>query len=169
MSRKWISFDTFCRENNIGKWEYSFAEAKHIFEIKIKEFHKLNELGLIIDGMKGGLVLGYSHQKGGVHMIRQKTEITFEYVGEMEGWEYLSHFKTASKYGKELVEINEKRKPISKYIRTTFKIPETCKIIDTTEKEIAFILVAKEPQFIVNRFATKKYIKEIIELEKNIL
>ena len=98
-----------------------------------------------------------------------KTETTFEYIAEMEGWEYLTHFKTASKYRNELAEINERTKPISKYIKTTFKIPETCKIIDTTEKEIAFILISNYNQFIVNRFATKKHIQEIMELDKNIL
>lgn len=167
MSDEWITFEKFCSKHNIGKWNYYFADAKQVFEFKIEEFHKLNELGLIIDGAEGGLVLGNSHQKGGVHMIRQKTETIFEYVGEMEGWEYLTNFKTAHKY--EFSEINERTKPISKYIRTTFKIPEGCKVIDTTKKEIAFILVSKYTQFIVNRFATKKHIKEIIELDKNIL
>ena len=169
MSDKWITFEKFCTKHNIGKWNYYFAEAKQVFEFKIEEFHKLNELGLIFNGIEGGLVLGNSHQKGGIHLLQPKTETTFEYIAEMEGWEYLTHFKTASKYRNELAEINERTKPISKYIKTTFKIPETCKIIDTTEKEIAFILISNYNQFIVNRFATKKHIQEIMELDKNIL
>ena len=85
----------------------------------------------------------------------------------MEGWEYLTHFKSASMFRDEFEEINRQTKPISKHLKTTFKIPETCKVIDTNDKEIAFILVSNYNQFIINRFATKKHIKEIIELDKN--
>jgi len=87
----------------------------------------------------------------------------------MEGWEYLTHFKSASKYRIEFEEINKKTKPISKYIKTTFKIPETCKVIDTSKKQIAFILISNYNHFIINRFATKKHLKEIIELDNCIL
>jgi hypothetical protein len=169
MIKKWVSIENFCSENKIGKWNHYFAEAKNVFEFKIKELHKLIDLGLVHNGTEGGLVLGNSHQKGGIHLLQPKNEKTFAYIGEMEGWEYLTHFKTASKYRDELSEINERTKPTSKYIKTTFKIPEICKVIDTTEKEIAFIIVSNYNQFIINRFATKKHIDEIIELEKNIL
>tara|TARA_R110000868_G_scaffold345588_3_gene606728 strand:+ start:96 stop:605 length:510 start_codon:yes stop_codon:yes gene_type:complete len=169
MSEKWTSIDKFCSENKIGKWNYYFAEAKDVFEFKNEDVHKLIDLGLVHNGIEGGLVLGNSHRKGGIHLLQPKTENTFVYVGEMEGWEYLTHFKTTSKYRHELNEINERTKVISKDIKTNFKIPEKCKVIDTTGKEIAFIIVSNYSQFIVNRFATKKHIKEIIELEKNIL
>jgi hypothetical protein len=169
MSSEWISIEDFCAKHKIGKWNYYFAEAKQIFEFKFEEFHKLIDLGLVLNGTEGGLVLGNSHLKGGIHLLQQHNENVFKYVGEMEGWEYLTHFKTAAKYRNEFAEINKRTKPISKHIKTTFKIPETCKVIDTTEKEIAFILVSNYNQFIINRFATKKHIKEIIELDKNIL
>ena len=85
MSSQWISFEDFCAKQNIGKWNYYFAESKQVFEFKMEDFHKLVALELVLNGAEGGLVIGNSHQKGGIHMIRQKTETTFEYVLEMEG------------------------------------------------------------------------------------
>ena len=169
MRDEWTTFEKFCSKHNIGKWNYYFAEAKQVFEFKENEVHKLIDLGLIFNGTEGGLVLGNSHQKGGIHLLQPKSEKTFKYVGEMEGWEYLTHFKASSKHRNEFTEINERTKPISKYIKTKFKVPENCKVIDTTEKEIAFVLVSNYNQHIINRFATKKHIEEIIELDKNIL
>jgi hypothetical protein len=164
--KKWISIEEFCEKHKIGKWNHYFAESKNVFEFSLEEFKMMVDINIVFNGIEGGLVLGNSHRKGGIHMIRQTSENTFAYVGEMEGWEYLTHYITTAKNKDDFEIINNKTKPISKYIKTNFKIPEKCKIIDTTKCEIAFILVSSYSQFIVNRFATKKHINEIIELDK---
>ncbi len=156
---------TFCENLKIGGSVFCNIQKKHFFEITINEFDFLNKRGLVFDGTKGGLVLGKLHQDGGIHFIQQCSEEKLRYIGEMEGWEYLTAPPTEYN-DKQFFHINELTKNTNPDADTSFEIPENCKVIDTRHCEIAFLLVSHKSQFVINRFATRKDINLIIELDK---
>ncbi len=164
--KDWISFEEFYEKHKLGKWKNLDSQKPH-FEFSKKELENLYEMECVFSGHDGGLVLGKSHAKGGIHLLQQISENAFKYNGEMEGWEYLTAPETTYLFGHCFEEINHRTKPTSKYLKTNFKIPEDCKIIDTSNANIAFILISPYRQYIINRFATKKHIEEIIELDEN--
>jgi len=161
--------DTFydlCRRENIGRTIENPENGKLYFEITVEEFHKLNELNVLFDGTKGGLVLGKLHVDGGVHFIRPSITGHFEYGGEMEGWEYLSSPVLSNDFGEKLVTLNNSVKGKRTHENTEFKIPKRCKVIDTYNLDVAIIVLSNVRHFVVNRFATREHIKKIIKLEK---
>ncbi|MFV8268543.1 hypothetical protein ACNQGP_01240 [Flavobacterium sp. GT2N3] len=87
------------------------------------------------------------------------------YIGEMEGWEYLTSSIKSKELTNEFIKINEETKNQDGHIKTEFEIPNNCKVVDVTGIEVPFIIVF-ESHIIINRFATKKKIQELIELEK---
>lgn len=160
------TFYSLCEKLNIGKNIFCNIKKKYHFEISLEEFYKLNDLGLIYNGLKGGLVLGQSHKDGGIHFLQESAEDRLRYVGEMEGWEYLTSPIINKDKEKQFEDINNTHPHIDFEIKTDFSIPENCKIIDTSESKVAILFVSNTSQFVINRFATNKEIKKIIELDK---
>ena len=159
------SFYAFCKKLEIGGLTYCGNEMKYHFEITLQEFDLINKLGLVYNGTEGGLVLGKLHIDGGIHFLQPCGSEKLRYVGEMEGWEYLT--APINNYNtNEFFLINKQTKNINSEIDTSFKIPKTCKVIDTSNSEIAFILISHKSQFVINRFATKKHIDLIINLDQ---
>jgi len=161
------TFYNLCRRENIGRMVENPENGKLYFEISIEDFQKLNELNILFDGTKGGLVIGKLHIDGGVHFIRPNHKTGhFEYGGEMEGWEYLSSPVLSNDFGEKLVTLNNSIKGKLTYENTEFKIPKRCKVIDTYNLDVAVIVLSNVRHFVVNRFATRKHIKKIIKLEE---
>ncbi len=157
---------SFCRENNIGEWIFDFNSNKSYFEFTVYEFKKLCNLELVFNGVNGGLVLGNLHSEGGIHLIVPISENKLRYAGEMEGWEYLTSPINNGNQLNKLTQINDSIKNPNNFTKSEFEIPHSCKIIDTMDVIIPFILITAGVHVIINRTATKKYIKEIIELDK---
>lgn len=160
------TFHSLCTKLNIGKFMFCEIKKKPHFEISLEEFYKLCNLGLVYNGSKGGLVLGQSHKEGGIHFLQECADDRLRYVGEMEGWEYLTLPIKDKNIGKQFENINKTHPHINFEIKTDFNIPKDCKIIDTSENKVAVLLISNTSQFVINRFATKKEIKRIIELDK---
>ena len=160
------TFLLLCEKLNIGEHTFCEIKKKYHFEITLEEFYQLNNLGLIYDGSKGGLVLGKSHKEGGVHFLQQCAEERLRYIGEMEGWEYLTLPIRDENIGQQFENINRLTPHLSAEIQTDFEIPKSCKVIDTRETDVPILLVSGVSQFVINRFATKKEIRKIIELDK---
>lgn len=155
----------FCNKLRIGGIVFCNVEMKYHFEINFDELDLLIKKGLVFDGTKGGLVLGKLHKDGGIHFLLQSSEEKIRYIGEMEGWEYLT--PPINDNNKDhFFEINELTKNKNSEEDTSFKIPENCKIIDTRHCEIAFLVVSNKSQFVINRFATRENINLIIEIDK---
>ncbi len=161
------TFITFCLKHDLGKWSQEVETEKPFFELTFDEVHKLIDLKVVFDGTNGGLVLGKLHIDGGVHMINLNADTrTFKYLGEMEGWEYLSSPIIKPEIGKKLEKLNDKIKGEISFLSTEFRIPKNCKVIDTFDIVPAILILSNIPQFITNRFVTKKHIKRIIRLDR---
>jgi len=134
------------------------------FLLHNNEFELLKEKGLMFDGKKGGLVLGKKHENGGIHLLQFSRELkAYKYVGEMEGFEYLSSPLKNKRQSLEFEKINEIDN--KKVLNKNFKIPNNCRIINTNNVNIAFIELSEYTQFIVNGRTTLNRIKDIIEID----
>ncbi len=155
----------FCDILNIGEWVSCSKSGDKYFEFTDIEINKLFYHGNIYDGTKGGLVLGKLHINGGIHILEPISNQRFRHVGEMEGWEYISapikNHEIKSKFDK----INKKTINQGHHILTDFSIPRNCKVINTNLSQVSFLLVTNSNHFIINRFATREHIEEIVELD----
>lgn len=153
------TFYNYCKLKNIGSVE------KNEFLINKEEFKTLCNLNVIHDGRTGGLVLGKLHCKGGIHLIQPYSEDKLKYVGEMEGWEFLSSPVKNNEIGSKFEFINKLNVNYDRNSDTSFDIPQNRSIIDTRNSEIGIILLSANSQFIGNRLSTKIFINELINLE----
>ena len=160
-------FYQLCTKLEIGKWEWNFESTIPKTELifSINDFHKLNDLKIIFNGKDGGLVLGNSHDNGGIHLLQLDLEKdTIKYAGEMEGFEYLSSPLKSEKHSNELSELNSLKIEID--ITKEIIIPKDCNIIDTSNIKVPVILLSGYKQFILNKKSTFNYLDKIIEIEK---
>ncbi|MFC4740312.1 hypothetical protein ACFO3U_09940 [Flavobacterium ponti] len=155
----------FIKEHSIG--EFIFSENGFNIYFSHNDFEYLNKLGLIFDAFNGGIILGNLHSNGGINMIIFDFELNkYKYIAEMEGWEYLTFPLKNQEIENRFLKINEKTQNINPDISTEFKIPKECNVIDTQNNKVCFLLMSEYRQCIINRFATKKHINEILQLEK---
>lgn len=155
----------FINEHSIG--ELIMSENGYTICFSHNDFNYLKELDLIFDTLNGGLVLGNLHCEGGINMLIFDFEIgKYKYIAEMEGWEYLTFPLKNQEIENRFLEINSKTQNNNPQILTNFEIPKGCKIIDTKNNKVCFLLMSEYRQCVLNRFATKKHINEILELEK---
>lgn len=161
------SFLIFCKMLRIGEWITDPQNKESYFIIDSEEFHKLISFNMVFDGTKGGLVIGKLHIEGGIHLLRPYNNTdSFFYCGEMEGWEYLSSPLSNLTKCRQFERINNSFRTGPPYERTDFEIPYSCKLIDTLNVQIPIIKMSNEGQFIVNRWATRECIYEIMKIEK---
>lgn len=118
-------------------------------------FDYLFENGLIVDGTNGGLVLGLSHDEGGIYMIMECDE-GHRIIATMEGGEYLLSYNSYAKNKDRLISINSER-PKQYFI--DMDVLRKTPIIQVNS--IQYLLLDKKGQFIVNKDATCHYLEEL--------
>jgi hypothetical protein len=156
-------FYKLCEKLEIGKWKFNFFKREFI--LSIEEVHKLDDLKIVFNGENGGFVLGNSHDYGGIHLIQLDVEKNIvKYVGEMEGFEYLSSPIKSELQKQEYLEINKLTPEIGDLKELI--IPKNMNIIDVRNIEVPVILVSVYDQFIINKKSSIKNIEKIIEIEK---
>lgn len=155
----------FLKNLEIGEWTWCNKTSHTHYEFTIDDLEKLIDLKIVRNGTKGGLVIGNLHSDGGIHLISPISYDRIRYIGEMEGWEYLSSPIKKQELIDEFIKINEETKNQGRHIKTEFKIPNSCKVIDVTGIKVPFVIIL-ELHFIINRFATKKRITELIDLDR---
>jgi hypothetical protein len=159
-------FIDFCKKKKLGKWNFDFKTFKNSYEFTVDEFHKIIDFDIVFNGQKGGLILGNLHVHGGIHLIQPDLETgILKYSGEMEGWEYLSSPLKSETHGKDLEKINKMGIGHKNEELIKFTIPNNCRVIDTFNEPIPVVFLSGYSQFIVNRFSTRNYINEILEIE----
>jgi len=138
----------------------------------LSDLEPLAAANQIIDGSKGGLILGNTHAEGGIKVIRQySNEELYEVIAEFEGWEYILNPFTTSKECEILTKINSEFVG-SKETFLEFEIPEGVDILDTRtafekRKDLnKLILLGQYSQFIINKFSTKKHLTLLNELNR---
>lgn len=142
------------------------------------EVEELIKKGLVVSGVKGGLVAGNLHENGGVPIIHGNFEIGFYYYAEMEGFEFVVNRVSSQKYKDELIHLNNKMSELENKYQfidlfnlITNQNPELVYLdLRSDEKSLPFqlkYLHLIDGEFIVNRFSTMAYIKRIIEINEN--
>lgn len=118
----------------------------------------------VIDARRGGLIVGRSHDDGGITVVRANYKDGFPLWAEleMEGMEFLMNPAATEKHRCRLMEINSLNQP-------TDASDDGCNIacdVYNVEGGNA-ILITNYEQAIINKYATRRYIRELCELNDN--
>lgn len=138
--------------------------AFHYFkELLTNEYvDKLLSEGNIIDGRKGGLLLGDSHDCGGIKFLYKFPE-GYRVFGEVEGFEFIINRDSAEIFRELMSEFNdfERDKEVS-FIK--YAIPEEITVINAKTGKLDsryVILDVRGGYSIINKHSTKIFLKEL--------
>ena len=133
--------------------------------ISQSQFILLNNQGLVINGLNGGLLLGNSHSENGIKLIRVSGK-GYKFIAEAEGWEYLVNSKASQFHKNELEEINRFYQDEIDF--NYYEPISSTSIIDARFPVAKFqskiVLVSEYQFFIVNKFATRMYLERLNEI-----
>ncbi len=149
-----------------------FAPGIKDISIQPEMIRPMQDKGLIVDGQKGGLVLGRSHEsRGGIPLLHLGVKGDLVLSGLMEGFEYVLPPEVTKQNLVELTRINgtksENRQSFKPY-----HPPSNVNLIDATEMEFRnrkvsrIIFLGYAGQMIVNRHATKLHLKRLFEINQ---
>lgn len=125
----------------------------------------------VIDGSKGGLLLGNYHIDGGIKVIREYDKNHYEVVAELEGWEFILCAEATYWDVEYLHSINNEIDGstggfIEYEIPNNISILDTRPIFENIKETNRIIKLGEYPHFIINKHSTKKYLNELDELNK---
>jgi hypothetical protein len=117
---------------------------------------------MIVEGIRGGLILGNFHSEGGILTIMATRPNEYEIIVEVEAYEYMMNTFLTSGEMQIVEKINQTHltKEIKKY-----SPPNEINIIDARGNKV--ILMGVAPQFVVNKNATLQNLYFLDELNKN--
>jgi hypothetical protein len=155
---------------NIYKKAQGFRRNNQVdYEISKATFYKMRNKGLVIDGTKGGLIVGPSHEEGGVLVVREYLDKILV-VAELEGYEYFINAKASKQYYSEIEKINSAYEQRVDYVKfASYKIPATIRVIDVQHKKVDGkserpLLLMRQDQWCVNRLSSKEYLKQLDQM-----
>lgn len=128
-------------------------------ETVMKLFHE----GAVVDGRRGGLIIGRSHAEGNIYLVQQAEPDRYEIHTSVEGGEYLLSHVATIKHFERISEINS----WTGNSRSLSAIPisNSTRIINTTsEPGDKTILIDHRGQFVINKNATVRFYDEIERL-----
>jgi hypothetical protein len=129
-------------------------------------FFSLFEIGWIVDGRAGGLVLGRDkNPTEEIGMLQQVEADKFALCGWMHGAEYLVNADAVAEFKERLEEINA-YKSTSNAI-TAIPIGRSCRILNTHAAPDEKFVWVEGFQFVVNAAATAKYFDEIVTINES--
>lgn len=118
---------------------------------------------ILLDGRRGGLVLGPSHEEGNIFLLCEQQAGKYKILGTMEGGEYLLSHEAYRTFKDRIDEINSWEYPTA--FPEKIVISEKTRIINAFGKfSEKVILIDRRGQFIVNKFATGKFLTELEDL-----
>jgi len=131
---------------------------------------------LIVESIEGGLLLGPSHDEGGIKVFAPIIG-GYQHIAEFEGWEFLLNPGASIYYPKTFHEINnyerDKANPFEFY-----DIPSNVKILDcrvnptikaTTGITCKLLLMRGTSQKIINKYSTKFYLGKLNDMNRGII
>jgi hypothetical protein len=131
--------------------------------IGFDEFFDEVQRGQIVNAQKGGLVIGRDDAHDDIPMFAFAGHGIFRLIGMMQGGEYVLSVEAATEHRVRLEAINAEKGP---YMPPTSVAvtPHTSIINVNLCPPTAALWFAAHGQFIVNRFATAKYLAELESL-----
>lgn len=126
--------------------------------------------GLIANPLDGGLVLGPSHDDGGIQILCKRNN---EYVwkGEMEGYEFIINPFATERHHKKINTLNFASIGYSPFFEP-YDVPKSVRVIDCQPVTInsksftKWIGFSDYSQWIVNKAATQHHLKWFDEINK---
>lgn len=130
---------------------------------QMKEY--VNE-GRAIDATMGGLILGRSHDEGGIYFWLKKGDY-YSLEGEVEGYEYILNFGATDFFkesSKRFHQYEKHKGSFEEYLPMSH-----IKILDTRrEIEAKFLLFDDNEFSIINKYSTKGYLETIDNMNKTV-
>lgn len=122
--------------------------------------------GWIVDGRAGGYIIGRSHDTGNIYMIqRADTADVFVIQSCLEGGEYIINHDAYTRYKDRIEEINSFNEPHDK--TPNMSITLKTRMINTYSEPYDKLLLIEKGQFIINKFATVFFFKELEEINNS--
>jgi len=118
----------------------------------------MNEGATFLDGIHGGFVIGRRHSEGGIKILHEENGSFYCGELEIEGGEYIVNPIATTKFKDRLAEINSYK---GEYKELTIEDTKKLSNVLNTNHPYDMILLANYSQYIINRAATSKYIKEL--------
>lgn len=120
--------------------------------------------GCAIDATYGGLIIGRSHEEGGIYFWVKK-ENYYVLKGEVEGYEYIMNFGATNYYSKITDRFHQH--DLHKHNFVEYEPPSHIKLLDTRHNfEPKFLLFDFGGFSIINKYSTKGYLNTIDEMNK---
>ena len=120
--------------------------------------------GRSIDATLGGLILGRSHDEGGIYFWTKQDDY-YSLEGEVEGYEYILNFGATSFFKESSKRFHQYEKHIQNF-EEYLPLPHI-KVLDTRhEKEPKFLLLDDNAFSIINKHSTKGYLNTIDEMNR---
>lgn len=132
----------------------------------------LKNSGRVLEVKDDGLILGNSHNDGGIQcFMRTDNETCFCHFGEIEGWEFVlsinEHQKILSKINSTCWMEKNLRTYLNIDMFKEYDIPNNINTIRINGKE-QILLFNTDLYYIINKFSTKKYLHQLNEMNKGI-
>lgn len=129
-----------------------------------EEIEKFKTDGAIIDATRGGLLLGPSHEEGGIYFLFQYSD-GFRLYGELEGFEYIVKREAILRNRNFLKSINNRSRDFTGPF-INYHYDSNISIIDarsdSVEYNSKYIILDVEGGFgIVNKYSTKRFLNVI--------
>jgi hypothetical protein len=135
-----------------------------------EEIEKYKSLGLTVDGTKGGLLLGNSHENGGIQMLFKYSD-GYRLRGEVEGKEYLVNSEASKLFASELRYIsNIKRdEPIfmNREVDLTNITIIDCRVNNVTFSSKFLLVDEHDSWHIINMYSTIGHLHRLENINRN--
>ena len=128
-------------------------------------YNQMQAFGLVVDGRAGGLIVGRSHSTGDIYMAWQEDDGGFTVsLAEccLEGGEYIVNASAYLASQERINEINQFKEPQPE--RNHLELSPITRIFNTHAEPNDKLLWIERGQFIVNKHATARHLKELEEL-----
>lgn len=139
------------------------ACGEHSVSIGFDEFFAMLERGEVVNAQQGGLVIGRDHPDDDIPLFQFAGAGIFRMCGCMQGGEYLMGVDATAKHRDRLVAINSEKGSYTPL--TTLPVTARTSVINVNLcSPTASLWLNPRGQFVVNRFATIKYLDELERL-----
>lgn len=162
-------FFELCEKLSIGR-KVVTGIFKFDFFITVDEFNQLLNVTQVGQVSGGCVVLGNSHDEGGIHLLQPQLNNELKYGGEMEGFEYVSKpfaIEGIENEFKRVNKIGNLKKPTD--FKPKLNTELEYDIMDMSNIETPILVMTGFQHFIFNTYSSTVMLDEILEIDnKNV-
>lgn len=128
-----------------------------------KEIYLMFYNGKLIDARRGGLVIGRDSSEDDIPLITPVSDGIFQFVGLMQGGEFIVHQQATLQNKKRIEEINSHRGEGADSLKTLY-LNKGTQVYNSHHNNGVVSLLVNNGSFIVNRFATALFYNQLVAL-----